>query len=238
MPSHLAPDRNVVLRRTLALPSMLLLLLGLTSAGAAPAEVPAWTNENSRVLSILEAEGFSASGEGAEARPADTYRAAAPAECAGVVEVEWRGEGNRPVPVSGVELLAYRADASGAYLPQAYSRVAGATTQERLVVRGGAPFRIEVSYVHGIDEAGKAASVSRRYSVPVGCDSIVPLEVRLPATGSVRGAADVTATDGRDASHQARPMADIEKIFSRVLEADGDPLSARAKATRLGDDLG
>ncbi|MEO1365855.1 MAG: SdrD B-like domain-containing protein, partial [Acidobacteriota bacterium] len=202
----------------------LALALGTSVLAAPPAGEIQFTNSNPQVLDLLASEGWLGAEKGA---PSDIYRAAAGEQCASALDVSFRSESGRTMRVRGAQVLAARADGD-AFAPQALARVAGTTGGETLIVRGGADFRVEVSYELGVDRNGAPSSVSRVFHMPIACDTIVPIEIEVP---ELRGDEVRRRSASADAPTKS-PRVSIEKLMGRTFDIPAGAPSAAADADR------
>ena len=218
------------------------LLLGAGLADAQTASL-SFQNSNSELLSVFSAEGLTGGDQvdslgqtvaalaidtGASATynvAADTlratlvfdggrdlYRFEGTSECAGLLTVDFRTPSGQPLEVADARIVAATPDAKGAYVGQAVTTT-GATTSERLLVRGAGAYQVDVRFALGSDGHGRAATFSRRLATTVGCDQSVRLVVQAGAGSSAVGASDLMPADGHEilpSRRDARSLLDAE----------------------------
>ncbi|MEM6793158.1 MAG: SdrD B-like domain-containing protein [Acidobacteriota bacterium] len=121
----------------------------------------------------------------------DLYRFEGAEECAGVLEVRWVDPQGQPIEVLDARLVAAAAVGDGAFRVQAVSTVGQSTFGERMLVRGGQSFWVDVSFAHGADTRGQAVTYSRMFETAVGCGQIVTLDVEAATGAASVGLSDV-----------------------------------------------
>ncbi len=133
-------------------------------------------------------------------------------ECAGVLDVKWYDTNGNPFVVSGGNMKAFRNEADGRRIVQAYEyRINSDSSQEYMIVRGdGASYEVVITYTTGNDPFEDTVSARCEETVAVSCDEIVKIDCIIPPggeLGQIAGVIDMEGEDEHDVGSMTRIVA-------------------------------
>jgi len=117
--------------------------------------------------------------------------------CLGTLEVAFVDAAGASASVAAAEISAARA-AEGGFRVEKVVSSRQPVGPQRLEVRGGATYKVDVAFVGGSDRLGQAATFVRSFDAKVGCSGTVALKVEVPSFGKTAAKSSLVGSADAD----------------------------------------